>query len=224
MISKIFLIRHGITEGNQKKWFYGASDLPLADEGVEAIKTLVADGKYPKFADDADYYTTGLIRTEQTLSHICGEVPHRTIANLQEMKFGDYECVSFEEVKDDEIFSKWGYDTTGEIVLPGGESQKMFGARVSEGLKELIGYHRLKELSHRHSKKTCHSVMVCHGGVISGIMGELFPEENKNIWDWIPDPGYGYIINFENGEIKNYEPLIEGEGSSDSALVPKDAQ
>ena len=42
MASKIYLIRHGITEGNQKKWFYGAADIPLADEGREELRRIMA--------------------------------------------------------------------------------------------------------------------------------------------------------------------------------------
>ena len=38
MKSQIHLIRHGITVGNRDKLFYGASDIELAEEGIEALK------------------------------------------------------------------------------------------------------------------------------------------------------------------------------------------
>ena len=38
MKSKICLIRHGITEGNKRKLYYGHSDIDLAPEGVEELK------------------------------------------------------------------------------------------------------------------------------------------------------------------------------------------
>ena len=41
------------------------------------------------------------------------------------------------------------------------------------------------------------TVLVAHGGVIAAIMEHLFPEENKNRYQWQPDPGRGYRI--ENG-------------------------
>ena len=209
MESKIFFIRHGITTGNQKKWFYGSTDLPLADEGVSKLTEMAGSGRYPVFQDDADFYTTGLLRTEQTLELIVGKREHKVIENLQEMKFGEYECVAFEDVKDDPLFVEWGYDTTGDVVLPGGESQNEFGARVFDGLWELRGYHRLKELAHRHDGKPAHSVMVCHGGVISAIMSQLFPDDGRNIWDWMPDPGNGYIVSFRDGEPIEYQKLYE---------------
>ena len=44
MKTKICLIRHGITEGNQKRLYYGSSDIPLAEEGIEMLRSLSAQG------------------------------------------------------------------------------------------------------------------------------------------------------------------------------------
>ena len=43
MESRIILIRHGITEGNKKRWFYGAADIPLSQEGREELIEQKAD-------------------------------------------------------------------------------------------------------------------------------------------------------------------------------------
>ena len=51
MASRIYLIRHGITEGNQKMWFYGKADLPLAKEGEEKLRKLAKKDIYPKITD-----------------------------------------------------------------------------------------------------------------------------------------------------------------------------
>lgn len=207
MVSRIYLIRHGITEGNQRRWFYGKADIPLAEEGKETLQRLAARGIYPRIPDDADCYTTGLLRTEQTFEILFGDREHKVIPKLREMEFGDYECQTYEELKDYELFDQWCYDETGDAKLPGGESNNEFYARIAEGLKELQGYHRLKELSHRHSGKDAISVIVCHGGVISAMMQALFPEVNGNMWDWIPDPGFGYMIEFDKGEAIMYEKI-----------------
>ena len=167
MESKIFFIRHGITVGNLNSWYYGATDLPLAQEGIDKVTRMAEAGCYPRFAEDAGYYTTGLIRTEHTLELVVGPREHRQIPKLQEMRFGEYECKGFEELKDDPVFLEWGYDKTGEVALPGAETLNQFKSRIEEGLDELIGYHRLTELAHRHDGKPAHSVMFCHGGVIS---------------------------------------------------------
>ena len=67
MKTKICLIRHGITEGNQKRLYYGSSDIPLAEEGIEMLRSLSAQDIYPDDTD-AKYYTSGMLRTEQTFS------------------------------------------------------------------------------------------------------------------------------------------------------------
>ncbi len=207
MVSKIYLIRHGITEGNQKKWFYGSADLPLAEEGVQALRKALEAGVYPQISADADYYTTGLLRTEQTFEILFGMRTHGIIRNLREMEFGKYECHSYEDLKDDPEFSVWCWDETGDAVLSGGETRNAFAARISDGWKELMGYHRLKELSLRHSEMEAVTVMVCHGGVISAIMQSLFPCEKGNMWDWMPDPGFGYVIDFAGGMPAGFEKI-----------------
>lgn len=211
MRSRIYLFRHGITEGNQKKWFYGASDIPLTEEGRLTLRRLAEQGAYPHMPEDADFYTTGLVRTEETFALLFGEKPHQTIEELREMRFGEYECKTWEELQAYAEFDQWVRDTTGNVGLPGGETKNQFAARISAGLSHLIGLHRLKELSHRHSGKDAVSVVVCHGGVISAIMQELFPGERETMWDWMPNPGYGYQIELEQGEPVSHEavPTIE---------------
>ncbi len=209
MASKIYFIRHGITEGNMKRWFYGETDLPLTEEGKEELRRLKEKGIYPDFPEDADLYTTGLLRTEETFGIIFGDRPHKAIDNLKEMRFGKYECTTYEEVKQYEDFETWAWDTTGDAKLPDAESKNEFAARVELGLNELRGYHRLKELSHRHGGEDAVSVVVCHGGVISALMMLLFPQVNGNMWDWMPSPGFGYCVEFEDGEPVMYSKITD---------------
>ena len=44
MGNTLYLIRHGDTEGTLKDLFYGSTDLPLAEQGVQQIKTLCDKG------------------------------------------------------------------------------------------------------------------------------------------------------------------------------------
>ena len=38
MESRIILLRHGLTEGNQRRGFYGGIDIPLTEEGRQQLK------------------------------------------------------------------------------------------------------------------------------------------------------------------------------------------
>ena len=209
MASKIYFIRHGITEGNKKRWFYGASDISLSDEGRETLQALASKGIYPVLPEDADLYTTGMVRTEETFKILFGDRAHKAIDKLQEMNFGEYECKTYDELKDFPEFEAWAWDKTGDVKLPGAESKNEFAARISAGLKELRGYHRLKELSHRHSGADSVSLIVCHGGVISAMMMELFPDVKGNMWDWMPQPGFGYCVEFKDSEPSKYKKVSD---------------
>ena len=98
MRSKICLIRHGITEGNKNRLYYGYADIPLAEEGIAALKELEKRDIYPN-SSNADFYTTGLRRTEQTMEIIYGKREHEILPQLKEMNFGDYEMKSHGELK-----------------------------------------------------------------------------------------------------------------------------
>ena len=178
MKSQIHLIRHGITEGNQRRLYYGAADIPLAKEGERMLKELVAEHIYPE-AEGSDFYTTGLIRTEQTLTLIYGEKEHSVIEELREMNFGQFEMKSYQELKE-------------------------FRKRIENGFDILMGRHRLKELSVRHSGKDAFSTVVCHGGTIASIMEFYFPGKREHFYKWIPDPGHGFTLDVKAGDVLNY--------------------
>lgn len=152
MKSQIHLIRHGITEGNQRRLYYGAADIPLAKEGERMLKELVAEHIYPE-AEGSDFYTTGLIRTEQTLTLIYGEKEHSVIEELREMNFGQFEMKSYQELKEVPAYIEWAGDKTGTLASPDGESIVEFRKRIENGFDILMGRHQLKELSVRHSGK-----------------------------------------------------------------------
>ncbi len=204
MKSQIHLIRHGITVGNKNRLFYGASDIELAEEGIAALKQQAADGLYP-FDENSDFYTSGMIRTEHTLELIYGKQDHQVISELREVNCGIYEMKSFKELKGDADFEAWMGDATGETVPQGGESIMQFNERVQVGFSKLMDQHRLKELSVRHSGDAATSIVVCHGGVICAILQENFPGEHDNFFKWMPDPGHGYTLTMEDGDIVSYE-------------------
>lgn len=204
MKSRICLIRHGITEGNKRKLFYGYSDIPLAEEGIEELNRLVEEGIYP-YDENADFYTTGLKRTEQTFSIIYGNKDHSHIKNLKEINFGEYEMKSYQELKELEEYHTWAGDKSGHTAPPGGESIIGFMERISRGFEELKNFHAEKVLSMRHSGKEALSVMVCHGGSISAILESLYPGNGESFYRWIPDPGHGYILTLDGLEIIDKE-------------------
>lgn len=206
MKSGICLIRHGITEGNKKKLYYGHSDIGLAEEGIAEIKRLAAEGLYPD-GEGADFYTTDLRRTQQTMKLIYGEREFSLLTALKEINFGDFEMKSYGELKEVAEYREWIKNPGDDQSPPNGESLREFHDRIGAGFEELKKRHALKELSMRHSGREALSIVVCHGGSISAVMEKLFPGEKDNFYQWIPDPGHGYMLTMEDGKVTSAEPF-----------------
>lgn len=199
-MGKIHLIRHGTTEANKTGKYYGSTDLPLANEGVDGIVEQALAGIYPQ-ADRALLFTTGLIRTEQTFFLIYGTMAHQVIPELQEYRFGDFEMKTHAELEGDLRYQAWMEDKGGMTPCPNGESPQDFRKRAGEGFAKLLEFHR------GGGKNPQDIILVCHGGVISLIMGTCFPEADKNIFEWQPLPGRGYTIHTIDGEPVSYDSI-----------------
>ena len=163
---RLTLIRHGLTEGNVRRWYYGALDLPLCETGKSALREAAAGGLYPPYSGER-VLTSGMLRTEQTLRLIYGEVLHESWADLREVRFG--------------IFA-WLAGDWFRNVPPGGESFAQAETRILSALN-------------RMQAQNADILAVVHGGTVLTIMQALFPEEEKSGYDWQPRPGGGYQID-----------------------------
>ena len=75
-------------------------------------------------------------------------------------------------------------------MLDKNEQSQCVRATVRSGTKArvLTAFSEIQE-------DTC---IITHGGVIAAIMAHLFPEENKNLYQWQPKPGCGYAVEQHN--------------------------
>ena len=204
MKSKIVLIRHGITEGNEMHMYYGSTDVSLSERGKHLLEKQREEGLYP-ISETAQFYTTGMLRTEQTLRIVYGDREHGVIEDLRELDFGEFEMHTYEELNSVPEYQKWiTAEDTGKAP-PGGESINSFTERIRRGFDELTVRNELYMLKLRNHKKEAMTICICHGGVISGIMDYIWPGEYKNFFEWIPDPGHGYVLLVEDGSFIGYE-------------------
>lgn len=176
---KIYLIRHGRTEANEKWLYCGSTDLPLSENGIKLIKNCTK--KYPVAQD---YYTSGMIRANQTFELIYGKTPFETVFELKEMDFGDFEMRSYEELKNDPPYLEWITGDNLANVCPNGESGAQMTERVLKAFRVI-------------AEKGRDAVIVTHGGVIAAIMEHLFPNEEKNRYEWQPGSAEGYAIDLK---------------------------
>lgn len=179
-MKELYIIRHGRTEANEKHQYCGASDLPLSHAGAAAL----SDIRYE--IPPCRFFTSGMIRTEQTLQLLFGDVPHGIDSRFREIDFGEFELHTYEELKDRQDYQHW-ISKDGQTAPPNGESAESFQRRILDGLRDLL------ELE-------TPAVLITHGGVIALIMEHLFPEEEKTRYQWQPQPGGGYRLTPQNYE------------------------
>ena len=184
---KLTLIRHGITHGNKYGLYYGATDLPLLDEGIAELRQRKLTHIYP---EAPLYYTSPLQRTQQTLREVYGAVPFTVVDGLREMNFGDFEMRTIEDLKKDPAFVAWYKEPTRQRC-PGGESFADVQSRALEAIAPILAAGE-------------DAVCVIHGGVIACMMFHWFP--GKAFDDWMLHPGTGWQVTVENGTPVSYVP------------------
>lgn len=189
----ISLIRHGKTFANEKKLYYGFSDISLSKSGIEELFNLKKTIKYPSAKL---YITSGLIRANETMNILFNKKNYIIFEGFKEINFGDFELKSYNQLKNNKDYQKW-IENIDENEIPNGETKKQFESRVINSFNTLLFYCFYKNIED--------VVIICHSGVISLIMLNLFNEENKNFYDWIPSYGRGYTITFDKN--KNYKHI-----------------
>ena len=196
MKSIIYLIRHGVTKGNQMRWYYGASDISLSPKGRKELEDIAKNNPYP-YDENTKFFRSELSRTAETLEILFGQQESVSKPHLNEMNFGIFEKHSYEELEDDKDFKEWVFDETGEIRPPHGESRNEFKDRVIMGINEVFTDHGERV---NDSADKVNSVCVIHGGVIGTIMWNYFGDDSHTMWDFIPPPGSGYKLVLETDE------------------------
>lgn len=179
---RLVLLRHGRTAANEQHLYCGATDVALSEAGRMQLLQRREHVRYPE-AGGLLKITSGMLRTDETLRILYGVEPDLRLSGLREMHFGRFEMHSYEQLKGDADYQKWIMDESGTVSTPGGESTRDFHRRIEaafEGMRQ-------------------DALVVCHGGVIAAYMGQLFPQENKNMYQWQPDCGLGYVLTEQDG-------------------------
>ena len=179
------LLRHAQTEGSLRNLYYGAADIPALPESLSELHRRAGD--YPTAQR---YYTSGMLRTEQTLAAIYGNVPHTRLPGLREMDFGDFEMKSYAELKDDPAFQAWCEDAEHN-ACPNGESAPQVLARNLAAIQPVLDAGE-------------DAVCVIHGGVTAGLLMHWFGGIR---YDYPVAPGTGYQVTFEDGKPVSYRPV-----------------
>ena len=193
---QILLLRHGRTKANEEHLYCGSADWPLSEEGREHLKQK--RGAYGIKWES--FYTSGLIRTKETLELLFGKEASElqfgeqgaVIAepDLREMDFGAFEGKSYEMLREDPAYQEWISGDNESKCCPGGESGGQMRERVLHALDRILQRDPAERI-----------VVITHGGPIAAIMHELFPEKNLNRYEWQPECGEGYLVRITGSSL-----------------------
>ena len=191
---RVYLIRHGTTEANERSLYYGATDVSLSEKGRAELYELSGKDGYPDAAK-CTVFTSGMVRTTETLEILFPNTKYQTERDFREMDFGKFEMRSYEELKDDPEYQTW---ITGDFMVnacPGGESGN---AQCERAVKAFWDVYR---------RTTGDVLIISHSGTIIGIMQSLFPDEGENRWYWQVSGGCGYAVELEGEKAAGYSKI-----------------
>lgn len=157
----LYFIRHGETDWNREARLQGQRDIPLnplgrvqAEDAGRRLLGLVPDPTL------LDYVASPMERTRDTMERVRGALSlsragYRTDPRLVELTFGDWEGLTWREVRArDPVRAKARERDKWTFAPPGGESYAVLTARIAPALEAI----------------TRDTAMVAHGGVARAVL------------------------------------------------------
>jgi broad specificity phosphatase PhoE len=184
---ELILIRHCQSRDAGARYI-GRTDTPLTEQGVEQSKEVCRQLERQSVEM---IYSSPALRARETLQPLLKKEPARRVnvlPELQEIHFGQWEGLSFEEIqaKAPEKVTEWAQGRL-DFTFPEGESLAHFWDRVRRAGEQLAA-----------APETCAAV-VSHAGVIRYLLCYylgLPPEQHRR---FRIDPGSLTTLTFSEG-------------------------
>jgi len=192
-VTRFCLVRHGETPWNAERRIQGHTDIGLDPEGVHqadlAARWLAAD---PARRPDR-LYSSDLLRARMTAEKLAVRLQLAVglVPAMRERRYGCFEGLTYDEARhrypDD--YAAFEHREPDYSFPQGGESLKVFSARV-------VGC--LQELAHRHAGETV--ALVTHGGVLDIVNRFVRGNPLQTPRDFhIPNTGLNWIVAGADG-------------------------
>ncbi len=168
MTKTLYLIRHGETDLNKKRAFYGSLDVSINETGMKQATTL-KDKLAEEIVDVV--VTSGMKRARQTADIIFSHQENQVDTLFNEKGFGEWEGLIADEIeaKFPKEWQSW-LDDPFDYTPPDAESFKLFSDRVIEGLEKILVTY----------SETEHIAIVSHLGVIRVLVTHL--NKSQDFW------------------------------------------
>jgi alpha-ribazole phosphatase/probable phosphoglycerate mutase len=194
MVTTLYLIRHGATEGNETKRYKGSIDVPMSEKGIRQMEQLAEylNRSYKSYTTYSGLlnavYCSPLSRALKS-AEIIAE-PHGlkpvVIEDLRERSFGIWEGMTFTEIKEKypQEFEAWAGNPLRYSPVDG-ESTIEVRERAVKAVDSLLSNHNSE-----------HIAIVAHGGVNRIILCHIMGIPLENIFRIEQDFAAVNIIEF----------------------------
>lgn len=210
---KLYLIRHGMTEGNREGRYVGWEDMDLCDEGIEELLAMKKRYEYPPVAE---VYCSPLTRCIHTADILYPEQEITVVEELKELSLGEFEGKRIEDLANLPAYQAWIANALRNTPPGSLETGEQFSERIRTALNTIF-----MDMTRR---KITSAAIVTHGGVIMGLLSSFaLPQQHPSTW--ATSNGGGFAISMttqmwmrDNGfEVLGHIPL--GFSSGDDARV-----
>ena len=183
MLTRLILIRHGITTWNKQERYCGCKDINLSKEGRAQAEKLCKILKKVKFER---IYSSDRKRALQTSRIVFPDARIIKVKALREINFGVLEGFTHEEImkKYAPIYQKW-LNAPFKYCLPKAEPLVKFKKRIQDAVKKIVRLNRGKTMA-----------IICHGGSIGILVGSIL--KSKNFWRYVPSAASMTILEYKN--------------------------
>lgn len=184
-MTKLILIRHGVTEWNKDRRYCGRKDISLSSEGRIQVKLLSANLNTARFDK---VYCSNRKRAMQTARILFKKTKIITDQALQEIDFGVFEGLKHEDImkKYADIYKKWLKDSFKNNI-PRAETMDSFKKRIERALGKIATSNPGKTVA-----------IVCHGGVIGIFVSGIV--KNRKFWRCVPSPASVTTVEYVEGK------------------------
>lgn len=183
----IYFLRHGQTEENSKRTYYGSLDVQLNENGIAQAEKA---GEIFKNIEFNKVFISEKVRTFQTAQIALKDRDVQLIKDkrINEIDFGKFEGKTYDELCKlyPEKVKLW-QENWEEFCPNEGESYKIFYKRVKEFMEDI------KELQEENI------LIVTHGGVIRAVYSYILDENMSFYWKFASRNGDISIIKYEYG-------------------------
>jgi probable phosphoglycerate mutase len=190
---RLFLVRHGATALTAQGRYSGQVDVPLSADG--AAQAEAAGRRLRALAPALDGIVSSPLKrcldTAQAIADAFGGLPIEADDDLIECDFGDFEGMTFGEVRERYPAELDAWLASTAVPPPGGESFQVVSLRVRRAVKRLLS---------KYSGKTI--VVVSHVTPIKMILRDALAAGDQFLYRMYLDPaGVSIVDSWEDGGI-----------------------